>query len=360
MRVLYCGSGHPLQESDDLLMLSRLKGVWWQSTGLYYDNCKPHDLPYIPANNKIQIDLSRQRGIVTDPPILQEKNATFGGKTIPNTWKFERGFVDHFDVIIFNHCVQNVVDNEEACRGKSVVLKTFGMHDEREESRINILIKRGLKVIRNSPVEKLRYGKRYAGCSAVIRGSIVPDEKELSGWVGKQQKIISFSNGFYQDDPAAVIRRNHANAVIEPFKQLFEVYGACNKNHTHYLPHSKKVDLLKQSRVSFIVGTPRSNNTYSFVESWVLGIPTVSFGPKLWQSNNLEIPDLVDNEINGFYSDNVGELQQYIKALLEDYSLAQYISRNARKKAVEIYGRKNLAKQWVELFHKLGFTEVGL
>ncbi len=52
--------------------------------------------------------------------------------------------------------------------------------------------------------------------------------------------------------------------------------------------------------------------------------------------------------------DALNEIAKIIRSLMKDDNLAKTISENGRKKAIEIYGRDNLAKQWAEFFKKIG------
>ncbi len=85
------------------------------------------------------------------------------------------------------------------------------------------------------------------------------------------------------------------------------------------------------------------------VESWVMGIPTVVFGQKMWQSPLAYEPDkLITHGIDGFIVETPQEASDYIKLLLSDHKLAKQVGEAGRKRAVSIYGRNVIATQWKE------------
>ena len=62
MKLLYVAGGHPMQESDDLLMWDQL-GIDWFSTGYYANSNKPGDLPLIEhkVNKRILYLFNKQK-----------------------------------------------------------------------------------------------------------------------------------------------------------------------------------------------------------------------------------------------------------------------------------------------------------
>jgi glycosyltransferase involved in cell wall biosynthesis len=134
----------------------------------------------------------------------------------------------------------------------------------------------------------------------------------------------------------------------------FALFGAGNGCDIPYLKHQEKVDLLRTSRIALCIGTPHANNTYSFVEAWVMGIPQVIFGKELWNTQTYEVGELVTHGENGFIANTIDEAINHIDILMKNYDLARYISENSREKAVSIYGREVLSQQWQKFFKEIG------
>jgi len=372
MRLLYVASGHPLQEADDCLMWEKLD-IDWFSTGYYAFDNQPGDLPLIENHRIIDsqpellslVNKQRSEFHNIDRPNTPTgtKNKLFSGTHAKNLWFFTQEFVDEFDVIFFNHFVGNVVNNWNVIKDKHVVLKTYSMHQTQEEPIINKYRQNGLRVVRNSPKEHLRvpihkkiqarvYRQIFGGVDAVIRGSVVKDEHEVSGWTGKNKEVVTFCNYLLPSSTADALGRRRFNLykqVVDGVKESCNVYGVGNGPDS-FISHKEKIKILQDSRVSLIVGTPNSNNTYAMVEAWIMGLPIVAFGPHIWQSNCAEIHELIDNGVTGFYSDKIEELQEYIKLLMDDHELAKKISKAGRERALEVYGREALSWKWAKFF----------
>jgi hypothetical protein len=358
-RLLYVPSGHPLQEADDCLMWDRL-GIQWLSTGYYSRSSKPGDLPelHAPLLPELGEQLERQYSdtFPSDHPdtFCGIKNKAWTGQVVRNMWIFDEAFARKFDAVLFSHFPENARENVKTFRGRPVCLKTYGMHAGHQELEIKTARREGIKVIRNNPKEHMTYGQTYAGHDAIIRGSVVRDEDELSGWTGEVLRACTFSSGF---DYAMRERTVVYEAVKKFVRYPCEIYGTMNDRYAGkdvFLGHEQKLRVLRQYRVNLVVGTPMSTNTYSMVEAWVMGQPIVAFGPNLWQSPACEVPDLIENGVDGFYSDDLRQLGRYVVTLMRSPKVAQAVSEAARKKAVAIYGRAVLAEQWRAFFKNQG------
>ena len=369
MKLLYVACGHPLCESDDCLMWDRA-GIKWTSTGYYAFTERPLDLPRLYKNriedDDIRLQTSSRHPAEVKPLLV--KNLTYTGMLHNNVWKFTQEFIDKYDVIVFTHLVENITNNWDVLKNKTVILKTFGMHEHYEEQNIRKLRNKGLIVVRNSPEEKYRC-RYFGGEDHIIYGSVVTDETEISGWTGHKPQIVTFSNtfNFGNNSPVAIKRRERYIRLIRICMQLgisddiFHLFGAGNDGEPlclrKYISHQEKIKEMQDSRINLVVGTPNANNTFSFADSWIMGMPTVVFGRKLWQSPLSYEPDkLITNGVDGFVSDNLDELAQMIKKLLDDYDYAKAMGEAGRKKAISVYGREIGVERWKQLFRDKGFT----
>jgi len=358
MKLLYVASGHPLQNADDCLMWDKL-GIDWVDTGYYSQSEQPGDLPYIQRRcPELYEELKHQQGNThpDDGPntLNYHKNVKWTGTSCNNHWLFTKRFIDKFDVIFFNHFPETIFDNLEVIKGKTVILKTYGMHGNLREHQIRRLRnKHGVLIVRNNPTERLLFGEIYAGHDAVIRGSVVRDEYEMSGWRGDTLGVCTFAS-FCDNITSRSNTLGSIRGMLSSLGRFHSLFGIGNRTfdpQSDFVTHDEKLEILRSYRVNLVIGTPGASNTYSFVEAWLMGQPVVAFGPSLWGSSNCEMPILIDNEINGFYSNSVPELVSICSQLLKNKALAQQISTAARTKAVGIFGRDVLCEQWRKLLY---------
>ena len=64
------------------------------------------------------------------------------------------------------------------------------------------------------------------------------------------------------------------------------------------------------------------------------------------------IPEIVENGVNGFISNDEAELQQYLVDLLNDEDLAKSMGEAARKTIVDNFSQENFVSKWDSLFHR--------
>jgi hypothetical protein len=338
-------------------------GIEFFSTGYYSAGDKPGDLPHIPItkDKNLPILFRKCKAKVYGSDKLSTPNGikskTWCGFIPNNQFTFTRYFIDQFDCILFNHFANNIMANLPLLRDKKVILKTYGMHNPSEENLIKMVReKHGVKVIRNSPNEYLRFAdpKRYAGHDAIIRGSVVKDEHELSGWTGEVPKVSTFCS--YMFRPNVVKRQKLYQETVKLCDNPCEVYGVGNEPHGKFISHEAKVKILQSYRANLVCGTPQSNCTYSFVEAFVMGQPMVIFGKDMWQSDSYEAGSFIKQGENGFVGETPKECAEYLNILLSDKALAQKISIQSRQDAIKVYGRDVLAEQWRTFFTSLGLT----
>ena len=359
MKLLYVSAGHPLQEADDCLMWDKL-GIEWFSTGYYATSNQPGDLPYINMKSR-EIYLEeylRQNGTThaydVQSSLCGQKNFTWTSQVIKNQWKFDNSFLSRFDVILFNYFVDNIKNNESILANKNICIKTYSMHPPQDETRLKHYHKKmGLKIIRNSPKEHLRCkSNNWAGYTDIIRGSVVRDEHEISGWSGQEEKVCTFTSYLLDQKGLTTKRFKQYSLIYQNAKYPCDYFGIGN----NFILHEHKLDVLRNYRVNLVTGTPGANNTYSFVEAWIMGQPIVVFGKHMWDSPTYEADELITHGETGFVGNTPQECVQYIKELMSNYDLAKKISVQARQKAISIYGREVLSNKWKGFFNSLGLS----
>ena len=86
------------------------------------------------------------------------------------------------------------------------------------------------------------------------------------------------------------------------------------------------------------------------------GIPVVSIGKVLGNlkgKDNYEIPSILVNGENGFYSDSASELVSNLSLLLTDKELSQKIGSDRRKTALALFSKQVVKEQWQNLFKSI-------
>jgi glycosyltransferase involved in cell wall biosynthesis len=89
-----------------------------------------------------------------------------------------------------------------------------------------------------------------------------------------------------------------------------------------------------------------------FQEALMTGMPIVSIGKQL-AGFNLEVPDFIETGVDGFVSDNLKQLYDSVKLMLEDHDYASRISVAARKKALELFSKEKIKHEWEQFFKSL-------
>ena len=142
----------------------------------------------------------------------------------------------------------------------------------------------------------------------------------------------------------------------------WKIFGPNNDYaREHYgglLNHEDLKTMLKLNRVFFYTGTRPASYTLGFMEAFCTGIPVVSIGPdsgnKIYKQKTFEVPDLIGpNGEAGFWSDNPEELKNFCKILLENQQLALQMGIKGREKAIELFGKEKIKKEWEEFFKTL-------
>lgn len=328
MKLLYL-SVHSILEYDELLLFEEL-GIDYFSLGSYIQPNNPVD-KIRPALNK-----------TADLELL---------KIAPLRSNMPQEFIEHFDTIVIMHGDTPdgnwILQNWERMKHKRVIWRTIGQSTPKIEAKLKKCRDEGLQVVRYSPLEYNIEGN--IGADAFIR--FYKDPHEFNNWQGLGNEIITFA----QNMPT---RADHCNyntfcKIVKDFNA--HIYGPNNKEagalNGGYQTYDQMKARLRQAAVYLYTGTQPASYTLSFIEALMTGIPVVALGPKFGNSLNIagklyEVHSIIENGFSGYWSNDVFQLQSYIKHLLRDKRHSRYISENGRKRAIELFGKDTIREQW--------------
>ena len=259
--------------------------------------------------------------------------------------------IDWADIIVFMHMPDMIEKNLHKLVGKRTIYRSIGQSIASTEDLLRNLRRKGIEIVRYSPKEVNI--PNYAGSDALIR--FYKDPNDFKPYTGRDAVAINVTQSAVQR--AEACRFPQIKTIGEGHN--FKVYGNGNPDEGMFggsLSYEALLDKLTNSRAYIYGGTFPACYTLSFMEAMMTGIPIFSVGRRHGNMLNhtihfdyFEVPDIIEDGITGFCSDNLNQLNQRLGALLHDRDLAIEISLRAREKAIELFGKDNLAPQWQAL-----------
>lgn len=325
MKILYL-SCHSILEYDELRIFEDL-GVDYFSLGSYVTPTNPVD-PIRPA-------------LTAHPETWLIGNAPPRDAIPPE-------FVNQFDTIIVMHVPEWIERNWSIFKGKRVIWRTIGQSTPAIEQRMSQYKALGMEIVRYSPREANI--TPTAGCDKIIR--FYKDDKQFGGWIGSGNEVITFAQDMQH-------RAEHCN--YDAFTQIAQgfnahVYGPKNEGsgplNGGFMSYQDMQQKMRDGRVYIYTGTQPASYTLNLIEAMMTGIPIVAIGPKYGNSLNItgadvyEVPDIIQNGVNGFYSNDINELRTRVQALLDDWKLAKRIGEMGRIRAIELFGKNVIQEKW--------------
>lgn len=256
--------------------------------------------------------------------------------------------IDPFDVLIVMHTPEQIISNWDRIKHKRVIWRTIGQSTQSIEKKLERMRSEGLQIVRYSPKERNIPG--YIGEDALIR--FYKDPGEFCGWVGDSDEVVNFTQSL--KGRGQHVHYEEIMGSIAGFNS--KVYGTDNDNlgawNGGLVSFTKMLEVLKHARVFVYGGTWPASYTLSIIEAMMLGIPVVTIDRTLAQNVSyndfeyFEADEIVEHGVSGFVGHSVQEMRGYIERLVNDYSLAQEISKTGRKRAIELFGRDQISDQW--------------
>jgi hypothetical protein len=341
MRILYL-SCHSILEYDEIKLLREL-GHYVFSPGAYVEPRNVGDATLRPG---IDMDYDAEDlRLWHQIPITPERDQK---SNIP------RSFVERFDAVIVMHMPSWIYGNWDALSARPVVWRTIGQSIDAREAELRAFRGVGMKIVRYSPMEDTIPG--YLGADAMIR--FYKDPEEFKDWNGNKPNVLTFNQSISLRGPAC--NYDMWERVTGPFDR--HIYGPANDGIRGWQGKVSFAELqqaMRDYRVYFYVGTHPASYTLNFIEAWMTGIPVVAIGPEkgnpwYFPGHHLyEIPNLITNGVDGFWSDSEAELQDYLRLVLEDDGVARSLSEAGRQSAIKHFNKTDIKAQWGQFLSTL-------
>lgn len=337
---MYLGK-HSVLEYDELRIFGEL-GHKYLSLGMYYD-------PY----KALAVD-----NIADRPPLPAEWNLFDEYK---GDWRAEGSItpemIKDFDVLIYMHEPTSdqprIAKNWENIKHKTVVYRSIGQSIRVTEKALAPCKAEGLKIVRYSPKESTI--PHYCGEDAIIRFG--KDPEEFKDWNGDTKRVITVGQSMKMRGSACNF--DAFTKITEPFER--RLFGIGNEGCGVLGGKLSFEDLKKEyrdNRVFLFCNTQPASYTLGFLEAFMTGIPIVALGPKFCnrdypEQKTYEVHEIIENGVNGFWSDDIKKLQEYISLLLRNKELATRIGAAGRETAIKLFGKEKIKAQWGSFLENL-------
>lgn len=324
MKLLYL-SCHSILEYDELKLFEEM-GIDYFSLGSYIVPTAPTD---------------------SIRPALKHTPDPWLTANAPQKDQLTQEFVDHFDTIVVMHVPEWIIRNWPVIKHKRVIWRSIGQSTTKVEQLLAPFKHEGLEVVRYSPREQFIQGN--IGYDAMIR--FYKDENEFNHWIGAENQTITFTQNMKHR--AEFCNYETWLKVTKDIKAT--VYGPNNEDmgerNGGLLTYDGMKQKMRDGRSYLYTGTQPASYTLNFIEALMTGIPVVAIGPKYANSLKIagptyEVHEIITNGINGFWSDDVKELNKYLKALSNDMALARVIGRAGRETAIKHFGKETVKQYW--------------
>ncbi|MCM3693952.1 glycosyltransferase [Neobacillus niacini] len=327
MRILYL-SVHDVLEYDELKLFTEL-GHECFSHGAYarphLGSSYRHPLHEMPIDPDFVDLVDRYSKYNLHPEMIEDK-----------------------DVIIVMHDPSIITKNWEKMKHKRVIWRSIGQSSPEVERKLRPYREQGMEIVRYSPRESQI--PEYIGEDAMIRFYKDPDE--YGGWEGSKNQIMTIGQRMKKNWIGSNYNLFHIACRGLPVK----LFGPGNEDAPEsggMLTYAQVKQELRENRTYFYTGTRITSYTLGFIEAFMTGIPIVSVSEfqgnhPLLKQRTFEVHEIIENGKEGFVFDSVLELRDSLNQLLYNEQLAKEISKNARAKAIQIFGKQKIKEQWKE------------
>lgn len=259
--------------------------------------------------------------------------------------------IDWADIIIWMHMPQWVMANWGRVKHKKNIFRSIGQSSPTVESMLAVMRIEGLKVVRYSPAEQRILG--YVGEDAVIR--FYKDPEEFNGYTGEIPKVVTMAQSMKLREPSC----NYKTFMESTDGFDRTIYGPGNEDtglDGGRLSYDELKEQYRKNQVYFYTGTYPASYTLNFIEAFMTGIPIVAIGRQLANIDVIdtyEVDTIIENGVSGYVGNNISELRQYVKMLMEDKEACKRIGAGGRKRAIELFGKNTIKQQWYDFLNAL-------
>lgn len=259
------------------------------------------------------------------------------------TIRLHPDFVKQFDSVMIVHWVENIQNNWHVIRGKNVIWRSIGLSNSigTHEGVYLRFRQQGMKIARMSPAE--RKNPYYIGEDALLRAPVDPNT--FAGYTGEQETVLTICKWLGRSQQ----RKDLYESVTNEFdKQRI----LCGKENYSIAYAKSNVDfnelqtLRQRSRCYFSLFSPQASNTFTLVEAAMTGMPIITTGYITAGFPWYEPPTFIENGVNGLISDDINEVKDGIRMLLNDHSLAKRIGDAGRATMISIYSPDKIKEDW--------------
>lgn len=259
--------------------------------------------------------------------------------------------IEPFDVLIFMHNPDAVINNWPNIKHKRVIFRSIGQNTPSTERKLKKCREEGLQIVRYSPKEKNLAG--YIGDDATIR--FYKDPNIYHGWSCEGKDVINFTQSLKGRHDFV-----HAHEILPVIKHFAgRVYGTGNDDlgelNGGEVSWTKQLEIMQRSRVAVYGGTWPAPYTLSIMEYMLVGIPTVVISKKLAHMVQFESIDFYEveeifneNGLDFLVADSVSEMIEIIDELRSNMDLCIELSMKLRSTAIKYFGKAIIYNQWKE------------
>lgn len=343
MRLLYIGD-HCILEKRRIKLFKSL-GFDILSVASYLDPMNPDPTKAYISPLKVEVDKS----LISEFKKLNPSGYSYGKKLNLN-----KSFLDKFDIIICSWIYEPLLNYWNLIKNKVIIYESLGQSDGTRENKLKSLRDNGVNIIRMSSFEE--NFTNYAGADAII--DLEVDCDFYKNWNGREDKLLTINSG--------IMTRNYVcntNLYLNFTKDIpKKLYGSHNKdcNFDWCYGAASDTELLTQyqnCRAYFSLGTKPCPVVLNFKEAMSVGCPIFTWGPKLGNhsiNKTFSAYTFIEKGVNGFYSDNLAELKDNIKIVLNNYEIAKKMSVESRKTALKTFSYKVMKEKWLNFFKEKG------
>lgn len=329
---------HSIEEYDQVRLLTAL-GHNVFSPGAYIDPEHPLDDMRPPLRRTQRNWFPELKTIVDNLPIDDDhpdRLDTAKQQTPPE-------LLEWADVLIVHHLEHRWVWPQwDRIQGKDVrvIWRTVGQSAHPNEYQAQAFVKRGLQIVRYSPLEANI--PNYAGANALVR--FYKDAGEYGGWTGDEETVL-----WVAQNPAERRMWVHTDWMLNATRGLpvtivgpqSEAIGGKGKVTPEHLK-----ELLRRSRAVLYTGTQPACYTLGLIEAMMTGAPVVSIGPERFTILPYGRELYEGHLLAPMWASTAAEAHDMLAECLGSLDYSREVSEVSRARALALWSRERAEAGW--------------